>query len=249
MCIRDRSYVDEQVGKIVKTLKETGMWDNTVLVFSSDHGDMIGERGLWFKKTLFDPAVRVPMIIRIPDRSAQRIKAPVSLIDLLPTFTELAGIPPQELVTKIEGRSLLPLLDKDDPERITYCEHLDGAVTAPRVMLRKGSWKLVFSEAYPAQLYDLSTDPNELNNLADAHAHEAKLNELLAEVRKTWDLDSLREDVIRNQKMRTMVYRALNKGKEQEWDVEPNAPALMKFVRGNDMFPELERVRYLPYSD
>jgi len=243
------SYVDEQVGKLVKTLKETGMWDNTVLVFSSDHGDMIGERGLWFKKTLFDPAVRVPMIIRIPGRSAQRINAPVSLIDLLPTFTELAGIPPEDLVTEIEGRSLLPLMDKDDPERTTYCEHLDGAVTAPRVMLRKGCWKLVFSEGYPAQLYDLSTDPNELNNLAEAHAHKAKLDELVFDVRKTWDLETLREDVIRNQKMRMMVYRALNKGKARDWDVEPNAPALMKFVRGNDMFPELERVRYLPYSD
>jgi len=107
----------------------------------------------------------------------------------------------------------------------------------------------VFSEGYPAQLYDLSTDPNELNNLAGVPKHKAKLDELVFDVRKTWDLETLREDVIRNQKMRMMVYRALNKGKSQDWDVEPNAPALMKFVRGNDMFPELERVRYLPYSD
>jgi len=115
--------------------------------------------------------------------------------------------------------------------------------------VRKGCWKLVFSEAYPAQLYDLSTDPEELHNLAEDPAHKAKLDELVAEVRRTWDLGTLRKDVIRNQKMRMMVYRALNKGKAQAWDAEPNAPSLMKFVRGNDMFPELERVRYLPYSD
>jgi len=85
----------------------------------------------------------------------------------------------------------------------------------------------VFSEAYPAQLYDLSADPNELNNLAEVPTHKAKLDELVGDVRKTWELSTLREDVIRDQKI----------------------PALMKFVRGNDMFPEVERVRYLPYSD
>lgn len=243
------AYVDRQLGLLMQTLEACGIADETVIVFTSDHGDMIGERGLWFKKTLFDPAIRVPLILRIPGREAGRVTAPVSLIDLLPTLVDIADGGTERIVTEIEGTSLLPLLDRDEPERTIAVEHLDGALTAPRVMIRKGRWKLVASEAYPPQLYDLESDPGELNNRAEDPATAATLSELQALVSETWNLPNLRADIIRNQKTRQMLSRALAKGRTHPWEMEPNAPAQMSFIRGNDRFPEVERRRYLPYSD
>lgn len=243
------SYIDDQVGRLVQTLKDAGMWDNTVLVFSSDHGDMIGERGLWFKKTLFDPAVRVPLIIRIPGQSGRRITTPTSLIDLLPTLNDLAGLSESDLVTEIEGKNLLPLLAQEDTERLVCCEHLEGAVAAPRVMIRQGRWKIVVSEAYPDQLYDLENDPVEMINLAEDPAYATVKKEMKNSAAGIWDLPKLRKDVMQNQKMRSMIFRALNKGKTRDWDEEPNAPAMMRFVRNDDVIHKLERARYLPYSD
>ena len=243
------AYIDEQLGKLRKTLDETGIADDTTIIFSSDHGDMIGERGLWFKKTLFDPALRVPLMIHQPGAKPHRTKAPVSLIDLLPTMVEIADGNTDRIVTDIEGRSLIPLMQSDDAERIVWAEHLDGAVIAPRVMVRKGRWKLVYSQSYPPQFYDMETDPEELNNLAGASDAAVVYQACMDIVNSTWDLSALRADVIQNQRTRQLVYRALNQGKSFKWDMEPNAPALMKFVRGDDTFPQLERVRYLPYCD
>lgn len=243
------AYVDEQLGKLRKTLEEAGVADNTTIVFSSDHGDMIGERGLWFKKTLFDPAVRVPLIVHRPEATGHRVSAPVSLIDILPTLVDIADGNTDRIVTDIEGRSLLPLMNSDDPDRVTWAEHLDGAVVAPRVMVRKGKWKLVYSEAYPPQFYDMEADPEEVHNLAGTDGAAEPYDECMSIVRQTWDLETLRTDVVQNQKTRMLVHRSLSKGKNFNWDMEPNAPALMKFVRGDDKFPSVERSRYLPYAD
>ncbi|MDE2791208.1 MAG: choline-sulfatase [Paracoccaceae bacterium] len=243
------AYVDEKVGMLRRTLDEAGIADNTVIVFASDHGDMIGERGLWFKKTLFDPAVRVPILLYRPNGTGRRITAPVSLIDLLPTLVDLVHDNTDRIVTDIEGRSLLPLLKQDDPTRLTWAEHLDGAVTAPRIMVRKGRWKLVYSKDYPPQFYDLQSDPGETTNLADDDATRGAYADCIAILQETWDLDAMRADVIRNQQARHLVHRALSQGKSFDWEMEPNAPSLMSFVRGDDVFPNVERRRYLHYSD
>jgi len=243
------AYIDDQLGRIRQAISDAGIADDTVVVFSSDHGDMIGERGQWFKKTLFDPAIRVPIILHDPSGKSGRVKAPVSLIDLLPTLVELSGGSTSHLVTQIEGRSLLPLIEDDDPDRMTLCEHLDGATIAPRVMLREGRWKLVYSKAYSAQLYDLDADPDELTNLADSADHAELLSRMIAKVNETWSLNDLAATIMGNQRTRQFVHRALTKGRRTEWEMEPNAPASMSFVRGQALFPEVERLRYLPYSD
>ena len=104
------SYIDDLFGRLMKALEDSGFADNTVVIFSSDHGDMIGERGMWFKKTLYNPAIQVPLIIAHPDYFFDRINAPVSLLDMFPTMLDLAQIKPADISTAFMGRSLLPAL-------------------------------------------------------------------------------------------------------------------------------------------
>ena len=107
------SDIDHKLGQIRQTLADCGMSSNTIILLTSDHGDMLGERGLWFKKNLFEPAVRVPLILHWPGRGGlNRVSAPVSLLDILPTLVDSATGSTESLVTACDGRSLLPLLDK-----------------------------------------------------------------------------------------------------------------------------------------
>ena len=245
------TYIDRKLGALRDALQAAGMADDTIIVFTSDHGDMIGERGLWFKKTLFDPAIRVPLILYRPGVSgSSRVAAPVSLLDLLPTLVDVAGDPEVSIVTDHEGGSLLPLLQRDDPDRIIRAEHIDGATTAPRVMLRRGRHKIVVSEAYPTQLYDLASDPGECTNLAGDPACAALCREMTDMVNASWDLPELRARVMHSQQTRQFVRDALARGKPRDWECYPNPMRdHTKLVRRGDKFPGVEHRSYLPYSD
>jgi choline-sulfatase len=245
------SYVDRKLGELRATLEAAGIADNTIIIFTSDHGDMIGERGLWFKKNLFDPAIRVPLIVHVPGRRGlARITAPVSLIDLLPTLVEIGAGTTESIVTDHEGTSLLPLLELDQPDRMTMAEHIDGGTKAPRVMLRQGSSKIVVSEAYPTQFYDLAKDSGETENLAQDPAYGEVISRMMRSVGEIWDLPRLRESVMASQRVRQFVNRAMQKGKPRDWEHYPN-PIMehTKFVRTGERFPEVERRSYLPYGD
>lgn len=245
------SYVDRKLGELRRTLEDAGIADDTVIIFTSDHGDMIGERGLWFKKNLFDPAVRVPLVVFNPYKAGlPRVSAPVSLVDLLPTFVDLATGSTESIVTPHEGTSLLPLLECDDPGRTVMAEHIDGGTKGPRVMLREGSLKIVVSDVYPTQLYDLASDPGELRNLAEDQKYTAERNRLEARVAGIWDLFKLRDAVMASQRIRQFVNRAMQKGSRRAWEHYPNPmEEHTRFVRTGERFPDVERRSYLPYGD
>ena len=139
------SYVDSKIGRMLDILNDTGLSENTLIIFTSDHGDMLGEHGLWWKKHFFEDSSRVPLIICPPGQSAsKRIKENVSLLDLFPTVLEYAGIDPaRELVSKIHGNSLLRLIDGDHDNwtDTVFCENFDGGTTAPMFMIREGVFK------------------------------------------------------------------------------------------------------------
>lgn len=242
------SHIDELLGRLMQALDESGYTSNTMVIFSSDHGDMIGERGMWFKKTLFNPAIQVPMIISHPDFKAQRVSAPVSLLDIFPTLLEVGGIDAADISTPLDGKSLMPALRGDTLTGAVFAEHIDGGTSAPRVCVRDGDMKLVISRAYPAQLYDLASDPHELKNIAGSnHPDELRLTQL---AESTWPLDTLLDDVIRSQTDRKLVDSALSVGREEKWDFTPR-PLQQNtcYVRRGDAFPEVERRGYLPYRD
>lgn len=126
------SYVDDQVGLLLRTLRESGMADNTVVVLLADHGDMLGERGLWYKMTFFEPACRIPLIVHAPGRVAPgRSAAAASLVDVLPTLAELAGIEAGRLDGDLDGHSLVPRFHGAPGHDEVVGEYLAEGAVAP----------------------------------------------------------------------------------------------------------------------
>lgn len=242
------SYLDDLFGELMQALQNSGYGDNTVVIFASDHGDMIGERGMWFKKTLFDPAIKIPLKIAHPEYAPSRIAEPATLLDLFPTLLDIAGIPKEEVRTQLDGQSLMPAIQGTALHKPVFIEHIDGGTAAPRVCVREGSFKLTISRAYPAQLYDLSHDPLECDNLAgQGHREEKRLTQLAED---TWPLDTLLEDVIRSQTERKLIDNALRMGREEIWDFTPRPLAQnSSYVRRGDAFPDVERRGYLKPQD
>lgn len=242
------SHIDDMLGRLLAALGQAGFAETTIVVFASDHGDMMGERGMWFKKTLFEPAIRVPLVVAGPGVGATRIAAPVSLLDLFPTFLDFAGAPDGTARTPLDGTSFCPLILGRAGRRAVMVEHLDGGTPAPRVMLRDGSLKLVVSRAYPPMLHDLSSDPLELHDLAGSPGSRSEESRLTKAAEEIWDLDTMAQEKAENQTARGVVNQAMQQGRRESWDFMPR-PLQQNtgYVRSGDSFPDLERRRYLPY--
>ena len=156
------SAIDDAVGKIMDALEGRGMLDNTVVVFASDHGEMLGDHGLYKKSVPYEAALRVPLLIAGPGIAGGRVSdALVELIDVNPTLCDLAGLPAQQA---IDGRSVGPVL------RGERAEHREDVVSALRRfrLIRTRTHKLIENYNDRTELYDLTSDPDELHNLADA---------------------------------------------------------------------------------
>jgi choline-sulfatase len=240
------SYVDERIGDLLAALHDSGLYDETTVVFTADHGEMLGERGLWYKMSFFEPSARVPLIVTAPGRIAPGRRAePVSLLDLVPTLLELAGSGPadEELTGEMDGVSLLPLLDGRDAGRPAPVvgEYLAEGVTSPALMIRRGSHKFVSCEGDPDQLYDLSSDPLELVNLAERPAHAELRSKLRAEVADRWDTAELARRVLQSQRERRLVAEALGAGRSTKWDFQPYVDASAQYVRDRDDLYGLQR--------
>jgi choline-sulfatase len=214
------SYVDERIGEVLAALADSGLRDNTIVVFTTDHGELLGERGLWYKMAFFEPAARVPLIVSAPGRFApRRVAEPVSLLDFAPTLLDLCGL---ESSGDLDGRSLAPTLAGEAlGDADVVAEYLAEGVTAPAVMLRRGRHKYVWCEDDPEQLYDLESDPDELVNRAGDEA--ALCAELRAEIGRRWDLHAIRGAVLRSQAERRLVVAALNRGRPASWNFVPAA--------------------------
>ncbi len=197
--------IDVQVGRMLDVLDRTGQRENTVVIFMSDHGEMLGDHGIYLKGSHFyDPAVRVPLVVSTPGPAVggARSEALVELVDLAPTLLDAAGV---ERYAGMQGRSLWPLLSGgagDDPHRDdVYCEYYNAMPThkdpaAHATMVRTRAHKLVAMHGtQPGELYDLSEDPTETHNLWDSAAHVGVKAELLERLcdRMAWTVDPLPE--------------------------------------------------------
>ncbi len=238
--LANTSYVDRFVGQLMDCLRRYRMDDNTVVIFTSDHGDMLGERGLWYKMNFFEPSARVPLILWAPDRFEPRSSTTnVSLLDLTPTLLDLAGAPRPEI---LDGSSLLAHINDDDRNRTVVGEYLGEGAVAPIVMIRRGSLKYVWSAPDPPQLYDLELDRNEVENLAGSSPLAA---EFLAEVRARWDLDELHRAVLADQQARRVVDEALRQGSYTAWDHQPRFDAGEQYMRNHLNLNDVEAGRRL----
>ncbi|WP_375056387.1 choline-sulfatase [Zobellella sp. DQSA1] len=244
------SYVDDRIGEVLATLKECGLEEDTIIVFSGDHGDMLGERGLWYKMSWFEDSARVPMLVHAPARFApRRVAESVSTMDLLPTFVELArdGVAP-EYAAPIDGRSLLPHLTGKGGHDEVIGEYLGEGAIAPLLMIRRGRYKFVHTAPDPDQLFDLEADPLELNNLAADPAHQGLRQEFRNEITRRWDYGRLYDDVIASQRRRKLVARSLMKGKVTAWDHQPVFDASTQYMRNIIDLDDLERRARFPVA-
>ena len=241
------AYVDERIGRLLEALERFGLRDDTVILVTADHGEMLGERGLWYKMHFFEWALRVPLILSAPGRFEPRpVRQPVSLVDLLPSLIELAGgaVDP---TMQGDGRSLVPLATGSAVEpRPVLAEYTAEGALAPILMIRDGDLKLIWSEADPPLLFDLERDPHELRNLADDPAYAGRLEQLLDVLRASWKPAALRADVLASQRARRFTWPALMTGRHTSWDYQPRIDAAQRYWRNTQSMDEMEAGRRWP---
>jgi choline-sulfatase len=241
------SYVDDNLGRLMEALRATRLAEDTIVVFLSDHGEMLGERGLWFKMNFFEGGARVPLVICAPERfAARRVSANVSLVDVLPTLVDLAGGDSKALGGTIDGRSLIGHLTGGGGHDEVIGEYLAEGAIAPMVMIRRGVWKFIHSPPDPDQLYDLSTDPGERDNLAAQNVQAERVAAFKAEVAQRWDLAALDARVRESQRRRRIVDSALTKGEVHSWDFQPYRDASRLYMRNTIPLDDLEAMARFP---
>lgn len=240
------SYIDDKIGKLLKTLEECGLTEDTLIVFSGDHGDMLGERGLWYKMHWFEMSARVPLLVHAPKRfAAHRVSQSVSTLDLLPTLVELAGGQVEQGL-ELEGHSLLPHLQDKGGHDEVLGEYMAEGTVSPLMMIRRGPWKFVYSEQDPLLLFNLDNDPLERQNLAESSEHKGILAGFLAEARERWDIPAIHAATLASQRRRRLVAEALSQGKLTSWDHQPMVDASQQYMRNHIDLDDLERRARFP---
>ena len=192
------SRMDGMIGQILAALKENGLDDNTLIMYTSDHGDMLGEHGLWWKHVFYEESVRVPLILSWPGviPAGQRCERVVSALDGTASLVDAAGAPP---LPNASGASLLPLVTGtegtvawEDVAFSEYCsdEFCPSGVCYQR-MIRSGEWKLIYYHDYPSQLFNLAEDPGELVDRAADPACQGVLQTLTQRLLAGWDPEQI----------------------------------------------------------
>lgn len=169
------SFVDAQIGEVLRALDTADLTASTRIVYTSDHGELAGSRGMWGKSTMYREATGVPMILAGSDvPSAKVCHTPVSLVDLYPTILHAAGLPVEDRT--LPGRSLLDLSNSaDDPERLAFSEYHAMGSPSGAYMIRQGRYKYHYYVGYPSELFDVESDPDEVRDLAADPAYAATL--------------------------------------------------------------------------
>ncbi len=190
--------LDALIGQIIAALRENDLEQNTLILYTSDHGEQVGEHGLWWKQTFYEDSVKVPAILAWPGHlpAGTRCDRVISSLDLNATMLDALGCP---ALPHSRGRSVLPLLADpqnaawDDVAFSEFCQDAAGAggpfaeAGIFQRMIRRGRWKLNYYHGQPCQLFDLRADPRERCDLAADPAHQETLNALKAEVLAGWD--------------------------------------------------------------
>jgi choline-sulfatase len=176
------TWLDNEIGKLFKALDESEAADNTVIIYTTDHGENLGEHGMWWKNNMYDTCARIPMIINFPGnyKAGLRVNNVCSMLDLVPAIAEICGAETQK---QWDGKSLINLVEgrNADWPNFAISEYYAHNIAAGHCMIRRDKYKYVYfnkiSDQYPAekQLFDLEADPGEFNNLA----HDAKYGSLI----------------------------------------------------------------------
>jgi choline-sulfatase len=222
-------YVDDKIGELLDVLDENGLRDDTVVIVTSDHGEMLGEKGLIQKRSLYEWSARIPLLIDIPGAPARRIDTPVSLLDLPATLIEMAGQTPAR---PLEGRSLLAAVHEATLEVVPVISEYHGeGIMRPSFMVRLGDWKYHYCHGSAPQLFNLAQDPDEWHNRAgdpEVSAIEAELHQIITGGR--FHLDKIASEVWDRLPMKQVVNAAMQTN-QTHWDYQVDQNASGLYVR------------------
>ncbi|MCM8526692.1 MAG: sulfatase-like hydrolase/transferase, partial [Lentisphaeraceae bacterium] len=196
--------LDRMLGELFDALEEQGLMENTIIVYSSDHGEQIGEHSLWWKQTFYEYAVKVPCIISCPGLipEGKEFDEVISSLDLNATMLDLLGCP---ALPYSDGRSLVPLINENKKwENVTFSEYCTDDGYAFR-MVRRDQWKLNYYHGWPVQLFNLETDPMETNDLANDPQLADIKNELTKEVLEGWNPVHIRQRIVEKQELQEII--------------------------------------------
>lgn len=220
------TYVDNKVGELLETLERTGFSQNTVVVFTADHGDMLCEREMVQKRTFYEWSCRVPLIVRLPGgkHGGTTSAEPVSLLDLLPTILDFAGCPQEERLDH-DGRSLIPLWEGREREgRQVLSEMHSEGIFAPCFMIRRGRHKYVYMHGHGQQLFDMQDDPGEWNDLSGKPEYADVESDLRGRILARFDPERIDREV-KDSLAKRRLLRTPMKMTGLEWDYTPQFDA------------------------
>ncbi len=171
------SALDAQIGRVLEAIDTSPLRENTVVIYTSDHGEMAGHHGIWQKQCFYEPAVKVPLMLRLPSKETGRVEQNVSLVDVLPTLLEVAGL---EKPSDLPGESLLKIArhQSNKTTRAVFSEYHHRGMLNAGFMLKRGHYKLCYYVGSQPQLFNVNVDPQENNDLASKPEYAAIRNEL-----------------------------------------------------------------------
>lgn len=233
------SYVDSLIGQVLATLREVGLEEDTIIVFASDHGEMLGERGMWYKMTMYEWSVRVPLIVCGPGIEAGRRKEVVSLADLAPSLIEMGGGQAEKIPVPLAGTSLCRLISHGaDPNwpNVAISDYSAGAAPGPIRMVRKDRYKYVDVCGYAPLLFDLENDPDELDDLAGRPDMAGIAEELRAIAHAGHCPKDYKAKIEQSQRERVFLRTISDSsGRDPNWAYVAQAGDATRFVRGGGL--------------
>lgn len=201
------SYLDHNIGRVLDALLQAGLAESTRVIYTSDHGDNVGNRGLWGKSVMYEESAAVPFIAAGPGVPADAtVDAPVSLIDLYRTILDAAGVPAHPDDAALPSRSIWPLLHGERPGRTVLSEYHAAASITGSFMIRQDRWKYTYYVGYRPELYDMETDPGEECDLATDPAYAPVLAECESKLRAICDPEAVNAEAFRDQTARIAEY-------------------------------------------
>ncbi len=194
------TFLDDHVGRLLDCLDETRLAGRTRIIYSTDHGDMLGSHGYWAKSVMYEDSAAIPLILAGPGvpRGAT-VDTPVSLVDCYPTVLESAGVPLTDEDRELPGHSLLDIAAGETPERTVLSEYHDGGAVTGMFMIRHANWKYIHYPGYAPQLFDLGADPHELDDLGTSCAHAAIRERCEAALRSVLDPERVNAQALAEQ--------------------------------------------------
>ena len=231
--------LDGMIGELLACLEEGGLLDDTLVIYASDHGDHIGERGLWWKHTFYEESVKVPLVMRCPGvlPAGERRSEVVNLIDLSQTMLEAMDASP---LPHADGRSFWQVARSAGTvwTNETYSEYCTdpvpywtGGRAVQQRMIRSGRWKLIVYDSEPLQLFDLEEDPDELNDLGERAKHSEVREVLLRKLRADWDPVHIAERMRERRSEKNVIdawARSVRPKSELVWSFDPQENRLQR---------------------